>query len=361
MFGQKWLMGIGKPLLSFSLTVGLPIKGIIRRTVFHQFCGGEFIEDCVNKINDLAKFNVKTILDYSVEGKNDELDFRNTAREIIATIVKAKGNPKIPFCVFKITGLAPFALLELANDQTELTDVARSELSIVRHRIENICKTAHDAGVPILIDAEDSWIQNTIDRIAEEMMELFNKEKHIVFNTVQLYRHDRLKYIEELHERSVTNGFKPALKIVRGAYMEKERERARKLNYPSPIQSNKEACDSDYNKALEYCMNHYPHFAVCAGTHNEESCEYLTKLMEEKNISPNDELIWFSQLLGMSDNISYNLAKGGYNVAKYVPYGPISEVMPYLMRRAEENSSMEGQTGRELGLIQIEIERRKQL
>ncbi|MBX7182146.1 MAG: proline dehydrogenase family protein [Bacteroidia bacterium] len=359
LFGQKWLLTVGKPLLNFSLVAGLPVKGIIRATIFKQFCGGEFIEDCMETIQRLGKRNVKSILDYSVEGKETEDDFRRNAEEIIATVKKAKGNPNIPFCVFKVTGVARFSLLEEANSGEKLRDVAKAELEMVKHRIENICHAAFEAGVPILIDAEETWIQNTIDYLAEEMMVLFNKEKHIVFNTVQLYRHSRLEYMQGLYERSLEKGFKPGLKLVRGAYMEKERERAQKMGYPSPINANKQQTDQEFNQALDFCLKHHPHFAICAGTHNEESSLHLVNLMHHYGLSANDKHVWFSQLLGMSDNISYNLASAGYNVTKYVPYGPVEEVMPYLMRRAEENTSIEGQTGRELKLIEKELDRRK--
>jgi proline dehydrogenase len=359
LFGQTWLLNAGKPLLKFSLSAGLPVKGLIRSTIFRQFCGGEFIEDCMETIQKLGKGNVKSILDYSVEGKETEDDFRRNAEEIIATVKKAKSNPNIPFCVFKVTGVARFSLLEEANSGEKLQDVAKAEYEMVKHRIENICRAAFEAGIPILIDAEETWIQNTIDRLAEDMMALFNKEHHIVYNTVQLYRHSRLEYMQGLYERSLQLGFKPALKLVRGAYMEKERERARKMGYPSPINPTKEATDDDFNKALDFCLKHHPHFAICAGTHNEESSQHLVNLLHHCGLSVNDPHIWFSQLLGMSDNISYNLAAKGYNVTKYVPYGPIEEVMPYLIRRAEENTSIEGQTGRELNLIRKELERRK--
>jgi proline dehydrogenase len=350
---------VGKPLLKFALATRLPIKGIIRATIFRQFCGGEFIEDCMETIHQLSKGNVKSILDYSVEGKETEEDFRKNAEEIIATIRKAKNNPNIPFCVFKVTGVARFSILESANSGEKLQDIAKTEYEMTKHRIENICRAAYEAGVPILIDAEESWIQNTIDQLAEDMMILFNKDNHIVFNTVQLYRHSRLEYMQGLYDRSVQKGFKPGLKLVRGAYMEKERDRAKKMGYPSPINPTKQATDEDFNTALDFCLKHHPHFAICAGTHNEESSEHLVNLIQHYGLSGNDPHIWFSQLLGMSDNISYNLAAKGFNVAKYVPYGPIEEVMPYLIRRAEENSSIEGQTGRELNLIKKELNRRK--
>jgi len=358
-FGQNWLLRVGKPFIRFSLWAGLPVKSIIRATIFRQFCGGEFIEDCMDTIQKLGQSNVNSILDYSVEGKETEVDFKRNAEEIIATISKAKSNSSIPFCVFKLTGVVRFSLLEKANSGEKLDDVLKAEYEMAKLRIENICRAASEAQIPILIDAEETWIQNTIDRLAEEMMVVFNKEHHIIYNTVQLYRSDRLEYIQQLLARSKAMGFKPALKLVRGAYMEKERDRARKMGYPSPINPTKEATDKYFNEALDFCMNHHPHFAICAGTHNEQSTQHLIDLLHEKGLKVNDPRIWFSQLLGMSDNISYILASKGYNVAKYVPYGPIEEVMPYLMRRAEENTSIKGQTGRELNLISKEIKRRK--
>lgn len=354
------LVKAGKGLTNFGLALHLPINGIIRATIFDQFCGGENIEDCSRAIHNLWKSHVGTILDYSVEGKTSDEDFEYTTREIIATIAKGKGNPAIPFAVFKVTGISRFGLLEKANPADAVLDQKETkELNDLRERVYRICKAAHDAEVPVFIDAEESWIQDIIDRLAYEMMLAFNKERAIVYNTLQMYRHDRLAFLKQETEIAQKDGVHYGVKLVRGAYMEKERRRAAEKGYPSPIQPNKEASDTDYNLALDFILNHLNVLALCAGTHNEESSLLLTEMMQKKGINKHDKRIYFAQLLGMSDHISYNLANAGYNVAKYVPYGPIREVMPYLFRRADENTSVKGQTSRELNLIQTEIKRRK--
>jgi proline dehydrogenase len=306
------------------------------------------------------EYRVGTILDYSVEGMSIESDFDGTCDEIVSTIKKAKGNPAIPFAVFKVTGIARHGLLEKLNDSdAEITPQERKEFASVFKRVDRICKYAYDADTPVFIDAEESWIQNTIDRLAESMMVKYNKERAIVFNTFQMYRHDRLEYLRNKLKEAKREGFKIGAKIVRGAYMEKERERAVEMNYSSPIQPDKISCDQDFNEALEFLINNLEHAAFCCGTHNEESNILLTELMEKHNISQRDERVYFAQLLGMSDHISFNLAHAKYQVAKYVPYGPIKDVMPYLLRRADENTSVAGQTGRELQLISKEWRRRK--
>jgi len=360
LIGNRNLVKIGKPLANFALNVGLPVKGIIRSTIFAQFCGGETINECDQTINNLGKFGIGTILDYSVEGKTTDKDFEDTTNEIIATILKGTNNPYIPFAVFKVTGISRFELLEKANDGVEkLTEAELAEYNHLLERVDRICKTGFEKDVPVFIDAEETWIQDTIDRIAYDMMLKYNKEKAIVYNTVQIYRHDRLAYLHKEIEASKRDGIKYGVKLVRGAYMEKERVRAVEKGYPSPIQPNKAACDKDYNAALEFLISEIDHMALCAGSHNEESALLLTQIIEKHGVQKNDKRVYFAQLLGMSDHISYNLSKEGYNVAKYVPYGPIKEVMPYLLRRADENTSVAGQTGRELSLIIKERKRRK--
>ncbi len=360
--GNPTLVKVGKGLTNFGLKAHLPIKGIIKSTIFSQFCGGETIEECTSTINQLWKSHVGTILDYSIEGKTADEDFEATTNEIIATIVKGTGNDAVPFAVFKITGICRFAVLEAANDGlTGMTEEDIKAYDAMKTRVNKICKAAFDAKVPVFIDAEETWIQDTIDRVTHEMMELYNKEAVIVYNTVQIYRHDRLAFLKDAVAWAKENGLKYGVKLVRGAYMEKERARADQMGYPSPIQPNKEACDKDYNAALVFLMDEVEHIALVAGTHNEESSLFLAELLTEKGIAKDDKRIYFAQLLGMSDHISYNLADAGYNVAKYVPYGPVKEVMPYLLRRANENTSVKGQTGRELGLIKQETERRKAL
>lgn len=352
-------VNIGKSLTTFAIKTHLPIKGLIKATIFKQFCGGENIEECTKTVNELGKYKIGTILDYSVEGKETEKDFDACTTETIATVAKARSNNHIPFCVFKVTGLARFGLLEKISAGEKLTTEEQKEFERIQKRVDAICKAAHDAGIPIFIDAEESWIQQAIDDLANTMMLSYNKEKCIVYNTFQLYRKDRLDYLKHSFEMAQQKNYFLGAKLVRGAYMEKERARAAEKNYPSPIQDTKEATDKDYDLAVLFCVEHLNKIAFCAGTHNEKSSMDLAVLMDSKNIPSSNKHIFFSQLLGMSDHISYNLANAGYNVAKYVPYGPVREVLPYLIRRAQENTSVKGQTGRELSLIIKEKERRK--
>ena len=359
LIGFNLLVKLGQPFLYLALAIKLPVKGIIKKTIFKQFCGGESIQDCKGTIDLLDKYNVGTILDYSVEGTDTEIGFEHTTSEIIHTVEQSHKNPKIPFCVFKITGIGRFQLLAKINNTESLTDDEQQELKKVETRLDLICKTAYDKKVRIFIDAEETWIQNTIDQMASQMMERYNKDTSIVYNTIQLYRHDRLAFLKTAYETAKTSGYYLGVKLVRGAYMEKERKRAIELNYPSPIQPDKISSDRDFNAALTFCIDHIDNIYLCAGSHNEDSSALLAKLIDEHKLTPNDERIYFSQLLGMSDHISFNLANAGYNVAKYVPYGPVKAVMPYLMRRAQENTSVKGQMGRELQLIQQELKRRR--
>ncbi|MCC6251057.1 MAG: proline dehydrogenase family protein [Bacteroidia bacterium] len=350
---------IGKVLTNAALGLHLPISGLIKATIFKQFCGGENIKDCAHTIKSLGDYNIGTILDYSVEGKDNEADFDYTAQEIKETIKEAVKNKNIPFGVFKPTGMIRFALLEKVTAKETLTTSETQEWQRAKDRVKQVCNSAAEVNIPIFIDAEDSWIQGAIDDLTEEMMSLFNKEKVIVYNTLQMYRHDRIAYLKQLHTRAVNGGYKIGLKLVRGAYMEKERERAAQMGYQDPINKTKADTDRDYDAALDFCVEHINDISICAGTHNEQSSQHLVNLMEKHKITPNDKRIYFSQLLGMSDHISYNLARLDYNVAKYVPYGPIRNVLPYLIRRAEENTSVKGQTGRELSLLIKEKQRRK--
>jgi len=357
--GNPTIVKIGNALTKFALAIRFPIKGMIKATIFKQFVGGENIEECKKTIEALGKYNVGTILDYSVEGKENETDFDACAKETIATIDRAKNENHIPFSVFKITGLARFAILEKVSAKQKLSAEEEKEFANVRERVNKICKHAHDCNVSIFIDAEESWIQLAMDNLANEMMRVYNKKKAIVYNTFQLYRKDRLSYLQESFLMAEEANYFLGAKLVRGAYMEKERKRAKEMNYPSPIQNTKEDCDTDYDRALEFCVNNIERIALCAGTHNEKSSLHLVELMKQKGVAASDKRIYFSQLLGMSDHISFNLAKAGYSVAKYVPYGPVKEVLPYLIRRAQENTSVKGQTGRELSLIIKEKKRRK--
>lgn len=357
--GSPALVKVGKSLTHIALALHLPIKSFIKATIFKQFCGGETIDECSATIENLGKFNIGTILDYSVEGKEDEKDFDVTTQEIINTILKAKNSNYIPFSVFKVTGICRFSLLEKVNAKNSLNESETAEFDRAKKRIEKICASGFENGIPVLIDAEESWIQDAIDGIVEEMMQKFNKEKAIVYNTLQMYRHDRLTFLKQSYEKAIAGNYFLGVKIVRGAYMEKERARAAEKGYPSPIQPDKASCDRDYDAALKFCVEHYERIAICAGTHNEKSSALLAELLQQKNMDKKHPHFYFAQLLGMSDHISFNLSNAGYNVAKYVPYGPVKEVLPYLIRRAEENTSVAGQTGRELSLIIKELKRRK--
>ena len=351
----KLFSSLGKAALSMHL----PVKGLIKATVFRQFCGGESIEECTKTIQTLSKYNVGAILDYSVEGKEREQDFERTLEQILACIDKAQNNKDIPFSVFKPTGIARLSLLEKINKNEPLTVEEIKEFKRVRNRYEKICGRAYEKGIPIFVDAEETWIQDVIDSLVREMMMKYNKNRAMIYNTIQLYRTDRIDFLKKTYEDAVANNYFLGLKLVRGAYMEKERARAMQMGYPSPILPDKAATDRAYDEALRFCVTHIDRIAICAGAHNEQSALLLIKLMQENNLPNNHPNIWFSQLYGMSDHISFNLARAGYNVCKYVPYGPVETVLPYLIRRAEENTSVKGQTGRELSLIEKELRRRK--
>lgn len=356
---SNFLVKIGPPITSFFLNIGLPLKSVIKATIFKQFCGGETIAECENTIKQLALGKVGTILDYSVEGEDEESVFDFTCEEIIRTINRAEGDSRIPITVFKVTGIGRFALLEKLDAKQELTEEEVVEFEKVRQRCKKICQVAFDKNVPVMIDAEESWIQNTIDDLAMDMMRLFNREKLLVYNTYQMYRHDKLADMKADHLIARETGYILGVKMVRGAYMEKERKRAAEMGYPSPIQRDKAASDKDYNASLEYCVAHINEIGFVAGTHNEESCQILAQLLDDYDIPHHHKHVYFSQLLGMSDNLSFNLSDADYNVAKYVPYGPVKAVLPYLFRRAQENTSIAGQTSRELNLIQKEKARRR--
>lgn len=353
-------VNVGKQLTDIALALHLPIKWLIKPTIFKHFCGGETVDESRKKMELLAKHGIKSILDYSAEGKHSEVDFDNCTAEMLSIIKEATRNKNIGFAVFKPTGIARFALLErISAKDAELTQSEKAELERVRERFNRICKAGHDVGVPVFIDAEESWIQRGVDEIVDEMMRAYNREKPIVYNTFQLYRKDRLEFLRESFNRAQRENYFIGAKLVRGAYMEKERERANSMGYPSPINDTKEITDSHYDEALRFCMEHIDRIAFCCASHNEASSMFVLKKMKEMSLPVNHPHIYFSQLLGMSDHISYNLAAAGYNVSKYVPYGPVRDVLPYLIRRAQENTSVKGQTGRELGLILKEKERRR--
>jgi proline dehydrogenase len=359
MININFFVKMGPPVTNFAMKIGLPIKGIIKATIFKHFCGGETINECDNTIKKLYNGGVGTILDYSVEGEDEEQVFDATRDEIILTIKRASGDKAVPITVFKVTGVGRFSLLEKLDSGTVLTSEEQTEWQKVKDRVLAICTKAYESGVPVMVDAEETWIQETIDLLALNMMRKFNKGKAIVYNTYQLYRHDKLASLKQDHVIADKEGFILGAKLVRGAYMEKERRRAAEMGYPSLIQPDKESTDQDYDAALHFCIDNIDSTAFVAGTHNENSCRVLADLLNEKKVQHDHPHVYFSQLLGMSDNLSFNLADAGYNVAKYVPYGPVKSVLPYLFRRAQENTAIAGQMSRELSLILKEKKRRR--
>jgi proline dehydrogenase len=359
MMNSSLLTSIGTKAAELALSLGLPVRGIIKETLYKQFCGGETIEECQPTIEKLGASHIGTILDYSVEGKSEEKVFDHTMAEIYRTITRAKKDDFIPFAVFKVTGIAPFDVLEKVSAGKELLRHDALAWERAKTRVKELCEYAHSIGQPLFIDAEESWIQEAIDDLADEMMERYNREKPVIYNTIQLYRHDRLEFLKRSHERAKEKGYFYAVKLVRGAYMEKERDRAREMNYPSPIQPDKASTDRDFDAAVEYCLDNIEDIAFVAGTHNERSTQLMVQKMEQRGISHDHPNAYFSQLYGMSDNLSYVLAKNNYNVSKYVPYGPVKDAVPYLIRRAQENTSVMGQMSRELDLIQRELKRRR--
>ncbi len=375
--GNPFFLKLGLKLMPLAIKFKFPfIKSIIKATIFQQFVGGETLEETVSVANELEKYNVKVILDYGVEGGEGEAAFDNATKEFISVIEYAATQSNIPFISIKITGIARFGLLEKLNEvmlknidadllsrlqlaANHLSEHEKIEWEKVVSRLEKICIVAQKNNISVLVDAEESWIQEPIDAIAIEMSIRFNKEKAIIYNTIQMYRHSRLDFLNSSLAITSNNGVINGVKLVRGAYMEKERKRAIEKNYLSPIQTCKENTDKDYNEALEFCINNLKDFALIVASHNEYSNLYATQLLSATNLAANHANIHFSQLYGMSDNITFNLANATISVSKYLPFGPIKDVIPYLMRRAQENSSVAGQTGRELSLIKKELQRRK--
>jgi len=352
------MVKIGTAVTNFALKANLPVKKLIRATVFDHFCGGVTEQDCNETINKMYDLGVSSVLDYSVEGKETEEQFDYAMNKTLESIEFAKDNQAIPFVVFKPTGVGRLELYRKITEKEPLSAEEKSEWIKVVDRYYSICEKAKTFDVPVLIDAEESWMQDAADNLAEEIMEKYNQDKALIFSTLQMYRHDRMDYLKSLHSRALKKGYHVGMKIVRGAYMEKERERAADKGYLSPICKDKNATDINYDAAIAYMMQN-KNLAIYAGTHNEESIYKLIDSLLEKNMNNNDSRIWFGQLYGMSDHITFNLAKEGYNTSKYVPYGPVKDVMPYLIRRAEENTSVGGQTSRELDLIKKEKARRK--
>jgi proline dehydrogenase len=357
MLDSRFLSSIGPPLVTFALKLRLPVEGIIRRTIFDVFCGGTSLPDTKGRSKELFASHLLTILDYSVEGKNDEASFDATRDEIIRTLQQGANDPAVAFSALKVTGIADSDILAKCDAGLVLTAAAARG----KARLEAICKIAHDLGQPVFVDAEETWIQETIDIWAEEMMGRYNQQKAIVYQTVQMYRHDRLAYLQALIGRAEAAHYLLGVKVVRGAYIEKENARALAMGYPTPMQPDKPSTDRDYNAALRLCIDHVERVAICAGTHNEDSAALLARLLADKGLANGHPHVLFAQLLGMSDHISFNLAHHGYRSAKYLPYGPVKSVLPYLFRRAAENTSIAGQSSREVELLKREMQRRKLL
>lgn len=362
MIANPFLTKFGTAVFKIPFATQIPlVKPMIRKTIYKQFVGGETTAECLRVAKDLSQYGVSSIMDYSVEGQTQEEEFDSVKNEILKLIEIAKNNPQeIPFVVFKPTAFGKIDLYEKVGKNQPMNEEEKISWEKIRNRFEEVCKKGFEADVTMMVDAEESWMQDSADDLVDEMMQKYNKEKCVVCNTLQMYRHDRLDYLQKIYEKAEAGNYILGFKVVRGAYMEKERARAEAENYPSPIQPDKASTDKDYNAALEFIVKHNHRISLFAGTHNEHSSELLTQLMKDNNIENGHHKIWFGQLFGMSDNISFKLGNMGYNIAKYLPYGPIKEVMPYLIRRAQENTSVAGQTGRELSLIEKEIKRRKQ-
>lgn len=360
-FSFPFIVNYGPKIATWALTIGFPIKPLIKKTIFHQFCGGETIKESSQFAKELYKNRISAILDYSVEGEGTSENFKKTFKELKQVIDEAANKQEYPFAVFKSSGIGLFSVLAAKSAKDDLSKEQQNQYEEIVERIHFLCKHAHQNNVKLLIDAEETWIQDAVDEIVYENAKEFNRDDIIVYNTIQLYRKGRIEEINKQIDLARKFGYKIGFKLVRGAYMEKEAKRAQQMNYPNPIQDTKADTDHDYNSALKICFENRDVVAVIAGTHNEESSILLAQLIENNNISKTDNRFWFAQLYGMSDHISFNLAHEGFNVAKYLPYGPVKEVLPYLSRRAQENSSVKGQSSRELSLIKQEIYRRKAL
>jgi proline dehydrogenase len=361
LLNHKILGGIGKPLLKFAVEVGLPVKGIIKATLYQHFVGGESLKDCLPLVEKMDKQHVESILDYSEEAKETEAEMQHAFDELLTNIKFAGDHKAIPLTVFKTTAIASSALLEKVSRGDALTEKEQKDWEKVQYRVDLLCNTANIVKVPVMIDAEETWIQVAIDQLAHKMMERYNKEGVIVIQTFQMYRKDKLQSLKDCYADAKAKGYQIGAKLVRGAYMEKEREHALKGNYPSPIHDTKQDSDKAYDEAVHFCLEHIDEIFLVVGTHNEESSRKAAEFITTTNHPNNFHHLWFSQLLGMCDQISYTLANHGYNVAKYVPYGPVKAVTPYLIRRADENSSVAGQAKREIALLEHEIKRRSNL
>lgn len=356
---SRTLTNFGKNLLKLCLKLRLPVLFIVKATVFRQFCSGENLQESFKTVKKLNDRKVKSYLHYSVEGQENEKTYDNSLKEVIKSIEFAASKDILDFTVFKPTAIASSEILNKVNEEKELSDFEKGLHDRILDRFDIICKTAYENQIKVLVDAEESWLQGAIDDIVLKMMIKYNTHSTIVYNTSQMYRHDRLKYLNELKKLSIENGFYVGIKLVRGAYIEKENKRAIKRNYKSPICESKNVTDINFNEGARFILSNLDIFSLFCGSHNEKSIYDILEIMKDEGIKKNDSKIWFGQLYGMSDNISFNLAEEGYNVIKYLPFGPIKEVIPYLIRRAEENTSVKGQTSRELELIKKELKRRK--
>lgn len=353
------LVRIGTAATNFAIKAHLPIEGLIRSTVFDHFCGGVNEEDCLPVIDKMYEKGVSSVLDYSVEGKENDAEFDAAMHTTLNIIDFASAKDAMPIAVFKPTGFGRLKLFEKVGSGAALTTSEQAEWDRVENRFDMVCKRGKARDISVLIDAEESWMQNASDALVTKMMQKYNTEKPIVFNTLQMYRWDRMEFLKKEHALAIKNGYFLGFKLVRGAYLEKENERAKVLGYPTPMCKSKAETDANYNAAVAYMLDHLNRMSLFSGSHNEESSYLMMQKMAEKNIPNHDARVWFGQLYGMSDHISFNLAAHGYNVAKYIPFGPVRDVMPYLIRRAEENTSVAGQTGRELALLTKEKNRRK--
>ena len=355
---NKTLTNLGKTLLEVALKLRLPILFIVRGTVFEQFCSGETLDESFDTVKKLNNKNVKSYLHYSVEGLENESSYDLSLNEVLSSITFVAEKPILDFTVFKPTAIANTQILKKVSSNESLDEREKLLYDKSLDRFDKICHLAFKKDVRVLVDAEESWIQDAIDEIVLSMMMKYNKEKAIVYNTSQMYRHDRLNYLKTLHDVALRNNFFLGIKLVRGAYIEKENKRAKRNNYLSPICESKELTDQNFNNGASYILANLNKFSLFSGTHNEESIYKIINIMKKNNINKDNANIWFGQLYGMSDNITFNLASEGFNVIKYLPYGPIKEVIPYLIRRADENTAVKGQTSRELDLIRTELKRR---
>ncbi|GER60530.1 proline dehydrogenase family protein [Patiriisocius marinus] len=359
MISKEPLVRIGTAATKFALNMHLPVEGLIRSTVFDHFCGGVNEQDCMPVVDSLYTAGVHSVLDYSVEGKEDESHFDATMEMVVNLTKFADHKDAMPFSVFKPTGFGRFKIWQKVTEKESLSEAEKEEWDRIVKRFDTVCSTGLASDIALLIDGEESWMQDAADDLCEQMMAKYNKKKAIVYNTLQCYRWDRLDYLKEQHQKAIAGGYKLGFKVVRGAYMEKENDRAKEKGYPSPICESKQATDDNFNEVMNYILDNLEDISIFVGTHNEASNYLAMEIIKEKGLFKNDERIWFGQLYGMSDHISYNMAQVGYNVAKYMPFGPVKDVMPYLIRRAEENTSVAGQTSRELTLLKKEKARRK--